>query len=322
MIKLRFFHDFRLLNAVYDVILITLMVCTPMVLHAHEDGRDGGDGSGVTVTIRSVDAQRLRELTRLREETGLAAEAVKRLELENESLREEKAELRAELFEIKEKFAKQNANYRQLQLWLAGVPAEGTVRKSGRREEQLLQAMGEVSKDGSALALSAVSFCEQVQQLLKELPIGKVRQAEIQLQLDGLSKDARRFIALTESGIQLQLDGLSKDARRFIALTEPGETVAKGIDPLRTCRILAVNRELSIVVLSVGSVKGAFAGMIYRVGKDRQIQLRVVSVRPYAAAAEVVKGTIGDLAPGMEAVAGESREAESPETVVPVRTSN
>lgn len=300
MIKLRFFHDFRLLNAVYDVILITLMVCTPMVLHAHEDGRDGGDGSGVTVTIRSVDAQRLRELTRLREETGLAAEAVKRLELENESLREEKAELRAELFEIKEKFAKQNANYRQLQLWLAGVPAEGTVRKSGRREEQLLQAMGEVSKDGGALALKTVSFCEQVQQLLKELPIGKVRQAEI----------------------QLQLDGLSKDARRFIALTEPGETVAKGIDPLRTCRILAVNRELSIVVLSVGSVKGAFAGMIYRVGKDRQIQLRVVSVRPYAAAAEVVKGTIGDLAPGMEAVAGESREAESPETVVPVRTSN
>ena len=300
MIKLRFFHDFRLLNAIYDVILITLMVCTPMVLHALEGGHGGGNDSGVTVTIRSADAQRLRELTRLREETGLAAEAVKRLELENESLREEKAELRAELFEIKEKFAKQNANYRQLQLWLAGVPAEGAVRKSGRREERLLQAMGEVSKDGSALALNAVSFCEQVQQLLKELPIGKVRQAEIQLQLDGLSKDARRFIALTESG----------------------ETVAKGIDPLRTCRILAVNRELSIVVLSVGSVKGAFAGMIYRVGKDRQIQLRVVSVRPYAAAAEVVKGTIGDLAPGMEAVAGESREAESSETVVPVRTSN
>ena len=283
MIKLRFFHNFRLLNAIYDVILITLMVCAPMVLHALEGGHGGGGDSGVTVTIRSADAQRLRELTRLREETGLAAEAVKRLELENESLREEKAELRAELFEIKEKFAKQNANYRQLQLWLAGVPA-----------------MGEVSKDGSALALSAVSFCEQVQQLLKELPIGKVRQAEIQLQLDGLSKDARRFIALTESG----------------------ETVAKGIDALRTCRILAVNRELSIVVLSVGSVKGAFAGMIYRVGKDRQIQLRVVSVRPYAAAAEVVKGTIGDLAPGMEAVAGESRESDTSGTVVPVRTSN
>ena len=300
MIKLRFFHNFRLLNAIYDVILITLMVCAPMVLHALEGGHGGGSDSGVTVTIRSADAQRLRELTRLREETGLAAEAVKRLELENESLREEKAELRAELFEIKEKFAKQNANYRHVQLWLAGVPAEGAVRKSGRREERLLQAMGEVSKDGSALALSAVSFCEQVQQLLKELPIGKVRQAEIQLQLDGLSKDARRFIALTESG----------------------ETVAKGIDALRTCRILAVNRELSIVVLSVGSVKGAFAGMIYRVGKDRQIQLRVVSVRPYAAAAEVVKGTIGDLAPGMEAVAGESRESDTSGTVVPVRTSN
>ena len=130
MIKLRFFHNFRLLNAIYDVILITLMVCAPMVLHALEGGHGGGGDSGVTVTIRSADAQRLRELTRLREETGLAAEAVKRLELENESLREEKAELRAELFEIKEKFAKQNANYRQLQLWLAGVPAEGAVRRT------------------------------------------------------------------------------------------------------------------------------------------------------------------------------------------------
>ena len=82
-----------------------------------------------------------------------------------------------------------------------------------------------------------------------------------------------------------------------------------GADPLRTCRILAVDSELSIVVLSVGSAKGVFTGMIYRVGKDRPIQLRVVAVRPYVAAAEVVKGSIGDLAPGMEAVAGETRDA-------------
>ena len=285
MIKLRFFHNFRLLNAIYDVILITLMVCAPMVLHALEGGHGGGGDSGVTVTIRSADAQRLRELTRLREETGLAAEAVKRLELENESLREEKAELRAELFEIKEKFAKQNANYRQLQLWLAGVPAEGAVRKSGRREERLLQAMGEVSKDGSALALSAVSFCEQVQQLLKELPIGKVRQAEVQLQLDDLVRKSRRLIAMAE---------ISADP-------------AKGVEALRTCRILAVDRELRVAILSVGSIKGAFAGMIYHVGKDRQEQLKLVSVRPSVAAAVLVRGSIENLSPGMEAAAGEER---------------
>lgn len=172
MIKLRFFHNFRLLNAIYDVILITLMVCAPMVLHALEGGHGGGGDSGVTVTIRSADAQRLRELTRLREETGLAAEAVKRLELENESLREEKAELRAELFEIKEKFAKQNANYRQLQLWLAGVPAEGAVRNPAGGKNGAAGDGGSFKRRQCA-RLSAVSFCEQVQQLLKELRSGR-----------------------------------------------------------------------------------------------------------------------------------------------------
>ncbi len=270
-----FFQEFCLPKVLNRIMLVYFMACAPMLLCALEE-HPSSDGH------------------------RLAIDASKRLELENEMLRRELAGLRAELIETREKFSKQNANYRQLQLWLAGVPAEGTVRKSGQREEQLLQAMREVATDGSALALKVVSFCEQVQQLLREMPIGKVRQAEIQLRLDDLSKEARRFVALTEAG----------------------ENAEKGIDPLRACRILAVNPELSIVVLSIGSVKGAFIGMIYRAGKERQVQLRVVSVRPHAAAAEVVKGTIDDLAPGMEAVAGENRESGSPEVVESSQTKN
>lgn len=290
MIKFCFFFKNCLRNATFDIILINSIVCSFMQVDASEMVERGNDDSSIKITVRETDVQRLKELNQLREETGHALETIKRIELENRALRQKKADLEAELFEIKEKFLKQNVNYRQLQLWLAGVPAEGAVRKSDQREEQLLQAMGAVAKDGSEFAIKVVSFCEEVQQLLKELSIGKVRQAEINLQLDELLKDARRFIASAESC----------------------DTESKGLDSLRSCRILAVNRDLSIVVLSVGSVKGAFAGMIYRVGKDRQIQLRVVSVRPYVAAAEVVKGTIGDLAPGMEAVAGESRELDKP----------
>lgn len=290
MIKFCFFFKNCLRNATFDIILINSIVCSFMQVDASEAIERGNDDSSIKITVRETDVQRLKELNQLREETGHALETIKRIELENRALRQKKADLEAELFEIKEKFLKQNVNYRQLQLWLAGVPAEGAVRKSDQREEQLLQAMGAVAKDGSEFAIKVVSFCEEVQQLLKELSIGKVRQAEINLQLDELLKDARRFIASAESC----------------------DTASNGLDSLRSCRILAVNRDLSIVVLSVGSVKGAFAGMIYRVGKDRQIQLRVVSVRPYVAAAEVVKGTIGDLAPGMEAVAGESRELDKP----------
>lgn len=285
--NLRFFKDLHLPKRQNAIILSTLMVCALGGTCAYGSGPDGGTSPGVTVTIKPTDAHRLRELNRLRGELAAAAERVRRLELENESLRENRADLRAELIEIKEKFNRQNESLRQLRLWLAGVPAEGTVRKTGRREEQLVGVLAELSKSGGELALDAVTFCDLVRALLREVPIGKVRQAEI----------------------QLKLDSLARSARRFIALTGPETAAENGADPLRTCRILAVDSELSIVVLSVGSAKGVFTGMIYRVGKDRPIQLRVVAVRPYVAAAEVVKGGIGDLAPGMEAVAGETREA-------------
>ena len=281
--NLRFFKDLHLPKRENAIILITLMVCAFGGTCAYGDGPGGGSGPGVRVTIKPTDAHRLRELNRLRGELAAAAETVRRLELENESLRENRSELRAELIEIKEKFNKQNESLRQLRLWLAGVPAEGAVRKTGRREEQLVEVLAELSKSGGELALGAETFCD----LVREVPIGKVRQAEI----------------------QLKLDSLARSARRFIALTGPETAVENGADPLRTCRILAVDSELSIVVLSVGSAKGVFTGMIYRVGKDRPIQLRVVAVRPYVAAAEVVKGSIGDLAPGMEAVAGETGDA-------------
>ena len=162
------------------------------------------------------------------------------------------------------------------------------MRKAGEREEQMLQAIGKLSEDGVVLALEAVDFCDQVQTLLQELPIGKVRQAEYRLRLDGLARRARRFIAMADGPAEPQT----------------------GMDALRTCRILAVDRDLRVAILSVGSVKGAFAGMIYHVGKDREEQLKVVSVRPSVAAAVLIRGSIEKLSPGMEAAAGEERAVE------------
>ncbi len=283
-----FFGGFCLRKGNLRGIVIVFMVCLCLFTNADEGVSApgtvprAGSGSGVNDADRPGDARRLRR------ELVAAEEALRRLELENEALRKRERELEAGLIEVKQRFQEQNESYRALQLWLAGVPAEGTVRKSGEREEQLLVTAKELSNRGGELALNAESFCALMRNLLSELPVGKVRQAELQLKLDSLSRDARRFIALTE-------------------LTKEPDA---GSDPLRTCRILAVNRELSVVILSVGSVKGAFAGMIYRTGKDRQIQLRVVAVRPYVAAAELVRGSIGDLAPGMEAAAGERKDAD------------
>ena len=267
--------------------LITLVVCSVEKTCADETV-SGGGASGAVVTIRPNDAERLRELNRLREEAMLNAEKMKRLELELEASKEAAAKLEAELIELRTKLQAENERSRQLQLWLAGVRAEGTVRKDGEREEQMLQAIGKLSENGVGLALEAVDFCDQVQTLLQELPIGKVRQAEYRLRLDGLARRARRFIAMADG---------------------PAEP-RTGMDALRTCRILAVDRDLRIAILSVGSVKGAFAGMIYHVGKDREEQLKVVSVRPSVAAAVLIRGSIKKLSPGMEAATGEERAVE------------
>ena len=285
--KSRFFNDLRLRKCTFGFMLSILVVCSVGKACADETV-SGGEAPGAVVTIRPNDAERLRELNRLREEAMLNAEKMKRLELELEASRKAVAELEAELIELRSKLQAENERGRQLQLWLAGVRAEGTVRKAGEREEQQLQAIGKLSEDGVGLALEAVDFCDQVQTLLQELPIGKVRQAEYRLKLDSLARRARRFIAMADGP------------------AEPGT----GMDALRTCRILAVDRELRIVVLSVGSIKGAFAGMIYQVGKDRKEQLKVVSVRPSVAAAVLIRGSIENVSPGMEAAAGEERTGD------------
>ena len=149
---------------------------------------------------------------------------------------------------------------------------------------------GRIAFAGGQLALEAVSFSETVEELLRELPVGKTRQAEVRLKLDALVRDSRRFIAMSE---------LRKET-------------GNGSDMLRTCRVLSVNRELNIAILSVGADQGAFAGMMYRV-KDKDEWLKVISVRPTIAAALLISGNIENLAPGMELAINETKSAEKRE---------
>jgi hypothetical protein len=277
MKKTAFFHISTLIKGKMCGILYVLTVCILVRGYAVEvvpaenadAGREGAavQEQVVPQTDRSVSS----------EAGANSSEAELRLRIRH--LEEENFVLQGELLEIRKELEKQNRENLALRLWLAGVPAEGTVRKDGRREEQLLKSMGFLLQSGNELALKTTAFCEEVRSLLKEMPIGKVRQADILLKLDFTSDAARRMIGLTEYEL----------------------TSEENSGSLQKCRILAVNRELSIAVLSVGSAKGAFPGLIYRAGKNGATRLRIVSVRPFVAAAAVLSGSIADLAPGMEA---------------------
>lgn len=263
-------------NITLGVILCNLAVCGYVFSAPGEvDSADDGVLTGVTVRVRPQDAKRLSELESLRREAEKAKEDLAKLELEAKALRESELRSRRELIDLTEKYQQQNEQYRQLRLVLSGALASGKVRGAGEREEQLLRAMSEVAVNGGELALKTVKFCELVEEMTRDLPIGKVKQTELQLKLDDLKRDSGRFITLTTAKADQE-------------------------KALEKCRILAVNRELSIVVLPVGSVHGAFNGLTYYVGKDTAV-LKVVSVRPFVAAAQLISGNIDALTPGMEA---------------------
>lgn len=259
----------------FAVTLYNLVVCG-IVFAADPDVFLGEENAaGVTVSVKSEDAQRQRAVDLLRKEAADAKNALAKLEFENRSLRESERRSREELIELTNKYQEQNEQYRQLRLVMSGALASGKVRSAGEREEQLLRAMSDVAASGGELAIKTVKFCELVDEMTRDLPIGKVKQAELRLKLDDLTRDSRRFIALTMP---------KKDEETF-----------------EKSRILAVNRDLSVVVLPVGTVHGAFNGLLYYVGKNQAV-MKVVSVRPFVAAAQLISGNIDDLAPGMEAV--------------------
>jgi len=259
----------------FGVILCNCFIGTECCIHASEAKSDDGSIAGATVRILPEDAQRQQYLNQLKRECSEAKAALAALQAENDSLRRRVASGRRELLEVTEKYQVQNEQFRSLRLFLSGAQASGEVRSTGEREEQLLRLCEGMAKDGRALALRAVEFCEQMDRMIQDLPIGKVEQTRIRLRLETLQESARKFIVRTGSG------GAS--------------------EPLEKCRILAVDRDLAIVILPVGSDQGAFIGLTYYVGKEEPVVLRVVGVRPNVAAARPVSGSIDELAPGMEA---------------------
>ena len=237
--------------------------------------------SSSRVKVNFEDALKSNDLKQLKKELLEMQQKIVLLELENKTLRQEKERCFQELIEINQKYQKQNESYLQLKLLLSGAVSGSGVRKPDDREKRLLALMDDISTYGGELALYSIQFCEFVETLVKETAVGKIGRAELQLNSDELRRRAGRFMALNDRNI-------------------PQDSVGR-------CRILAVDRESSSVVLSAGSVHGAFNGLIYRSGEEPAV-LKVVATRPFVAAALLIKGNIEDLSPGMEAVSEQIKQ--------------
>jgi len=183
--------------------------------------------------------------------------------------------LRRENAELKEQLLKERARARDQALFLAAVADEGEFTTSKEREAQLLTRLLVLCKDGEKLAVKAAETVLEMRRLLRELPVDTARRAQLQLLLDELERQAGVVAALVED--------------------QPRDPVRA----FRECRVLAVNKELGILLMDIGFRQGAFVGLVLRGGEDRKIEIRLEDVRAGVSGAVVMRGDLRDVVPGM-----------------------
>ncbi len=258
----------------FVLILYALSLFGTPVLKAENRSSDVQRSAKMTVKVRLKDAKKFNQLTKLRQELGKAEWDMASLTGKYRGLEKDHGILCKELIEITKNFQTQNESYRRLQLSIAATIASSKMEAATFREDQLVQTLGNVFDNGRTLALRSIEFCDIVDSLLKQMPIGKVRKAEINLRAEELKKGARMLNTLADLTFRQK--------------------------PVNRCRILAVNKDLQVVVLPVGSIHGVSIGLNYYTGK-KKVRLRIIMVRPFVSAAVPEEGNIESLASGMEA---------------------
>ncbi len=261
------------------ILFVLLLPDRGRVLAAAENGTAAPEPE-VRLSVRLKGAEKLDEIIALRERVAELETLERKRASENASLIAERNLLRQELFDAINQLEMRNADFRRLELSVAGLLAAGRVPGAPAREDRLVEAIGEITKSGRELAVLAVEFRDETDAVLKQLPAGSLEAARLRLKGDELLNASRKFSAMAG-----------------------WELARKTVD---RCRILAVNHDLGAVVLPVGAAQGVFNGLIFHVpGKspaEPAVSLRVVSTRALTAAAVVTDGDIRALSPGAEAV--------------------
>jgi len=262
-------------NRSFELILCALLLFGASAFAKQKRSSVVADSAVMTVEVKLKDAKKFTELSKMRQELGNTQRENASLTGKYRGLEKDHKLLRKELIDITKNFQTQNESYRRLQLSIAATIASSKMEAASFREGQLIQTLNDVFDNSRTLALRSIAFCDIVDSLLKQMPIGKIRKAEINLRADELKKGARKLNTLADLKVRQK--------------------------PVNRCRILAVNKDLQVVVLPVGSVHGVFIGLSYYAGKKKEL-LRIITVRPFVSAAIPEKGNVDSLTPGMEVI--------------------
>ncbi len=191
----------------------------------------------------------------------------------SDTLLQENQQLRSRIIALESELA-------AIRQWLGGMAVDPLDVSAGAREKRALLALKEFSRRGNALVLESAAVADEFRRVIAALPAGPARKAQL----------------------QLQIDALENAARKFSALSIPGN------DTIQSCRVLAVNRELRVAVISAGSNEGVVPGMVFHPAGSKSIRLRVTAVRYEGALAEIISGDLSGIVPGMSVTAVTERK--------------
>ncbi|MBE6357641.1 MAG: hypothetical protein E7057_00150 [Lentisphaerae bacterium] len=181
--------------------------------------------------------------------------------------------------ELKEKLLRTERELDGFRMWLGNIAFDHTRMIVSDRERQVLLVMEELARRGNGLSMAALAVSDECRKLLSELPLGPARKAQV----------------------ELRLGELEKAAMNFAGLTIPDNSDAG------SCRVLAVNRDLKVAVISAGSNRGVFPGMIFSSKQNPSLKLRVIGTRLEGSVAEIISGEPHAFSAGMEMSALQQR---------------
>lgn len=224
--------------------------------------------------LRRMSEERKSETERLKVEIlHLKAELAQSGHVEPGSAAEAEV-LRRELIETLEKSSENLDRLKILELSAASVLDTLEPVYMSSREVELMETLELVFRFGADLAGKSASASEKVLGILPETGLDEVERAKLRVALEEVRKSAGLFARLVQSP----------------------ESPAG----FESCRILAVDEALGVVVLSAGYRSGVRVNLRLWAENDSKTVLKVVALRSFVCAAIPEEGTLRDLVPGMK----------------------
>ena len=169
--------------------------------------------------------------------------------------------------------AEKENELRKLRIWLSNLNADARVISVSDREQRLMHGLKILSDASGSMVLKSLELTELLRSKLSMLPLASADRVRLTMALEELERSAARVNSIAD------------------AAAAPEGT------HLTNVRVMNINYDLNMAVISAGALHGVFPGMTFTTA-DGNHRLRVLETRPMLSGVLPVAGDLNKLTPG------------------------